>query len=137
MGGMVDGYGWSGLGSQEVSTKSGIKSAHYNFHNSPQMCLWQESKQYLAEFIHMRMRRLMVECDLESVKLVHVHKLGNYYRAQLNWALALLLEPRVRLFRDGLPAAKMQFRCHFYTVGKTASKLQCKLLIMMLTSFFR
>ncbi|KAL0851540.1 hypothetical protein ABMA28_007329 [Loxostege sticticalis] len=59
------------------------------------MCLWQESKQYLAEFIHMRMRRLMVECDLESVKLVHVHKLGNYYRAQLNWALALLLEPRV------------------------------------------
>ncbi|XP_028178554.1 ABC transporter A family member 4-like [Ostrinia furnacalis] len=59
------------------------------------ICLWQESKQYVNEFTHMRMRRLVAECDLESVRHEYVRNLGGYYRAQLSWAIALLMEPRI------------------------------------------
>ncbi|VVC95906.1 unnamed protein product, partial [Leptidea sinapis] len=38
--------------------------------------------------------RLLAECDLEGVKWQHVRDLDDYYRAQLCWAIAILLEPR-------------------------------------------
>ncbi|XP_050680524.1 ATP-binding cassette sub-family A member 17-like [Leptidea sinapis] len=60
-----------------------------------QLSLWQENKDYITEYGHLRSLRLLAECDLEGVKWQHVRDLDDYYRAQLCWAIAILLEPRI------------------------------------------
>ncbi|XP_026319552.1 ABC transporter A family member 3-like [Hyposmocoma kahamanoa] len=59
------------------------------------ICLWNEHQQYVAEYTHLRLQKLLRECDLEAVLNYRVSQLDVYYRAQLSWALALLMEPRV------------------------------------------
>ncbi|XP_039755169.1 uncharacterized protein LOC120630088 [Pararge aegeria] len=59
------------------------------------ICLWNESTETIAEYVEIRSKRLLSECDLEGHRHEYVRNLGAYYRAQLSWALALLLEPRV------------------------------------------
>lgn len=44
------------------------------------------------------MKQLMLECDLEKVKHEQVRNLDLYYKAQLCWAIAMLLEPRVNVY---------------------------------------
>ncbi|KAG6463098.1 hypothetical protein O3G_MSEX013666 [Manduca sexta] len=60
-----------------------------------EICLWRESNQYISEYGHIRSTRLLSECDLESVKHERVKNLSNYYKAQLCWAIAMLMEPRI------------------------------------------
>ncbi|CAF4949717.1 unnamed protein product [Pieris macdunnoughi] len=57
--------------------------------------LWNETSQFISEYGHLRSQSLMKECDLESVKNDYVRILDDYYRAQLCWAIAMLLEPRI------------------------------------------
>ncbi|XP_069364004.1 ATP-binding cassette sub-family A member 17-like [Maniola hyperantus] len=59
------------------------------------LCLWNESTETIEEYVEIRSKRLLSECDLESRRHEYVRNLGSYYRAQLCWAVALLLEPRV------------------------------------------
>lgn len=61
-----------------------------------QICTWNESKQYEREYEQIRTNCLLQECELVDVMDTQVDKLAMYYKAQLCWALALLLEPRVR-----------------------------------------
>lgn len=60
-----------------------------------QICLWKETQSYVYQYGHMRWRQLMKECNLELVQHEPVQRLDAYYRAQLCWAVAVLLEPRV------------------------------------------
>ncbi|XP_059058370.1 ATP-binding cassette sub-family A member 17-like [Achroia grisella] len=60
-----------------------------------ELCLWNESKQYVTEYVHMRCKSLFEECHLDQVRYEYVKHLDVYYRAQLCWAIAVLLEPRV------------------------------------------
>lgn len=50
----------------------------------------------VIEYSFIRTIRLIRECDLERVKNERVRNLNIYYKAQLCWAIAMLLEPRVR-----------------------------------------
>ncbi|XP_022821324.1 ABC transporter A family member 3-like [Spodoptera litura] len=59
------------------------------------ICLWKKMKLSIFEYAHVRTKRLLKECDLESVKHERVRNLNIYYKAQLCWAIAMLLEPRV------------------------------------------
>ncbi|CAH2049945.1 unnamed protein product, partial [Iphiclides podalirius] len=59
-----------------------------------QICLWNESSEYITEYSQIRVQRLLKECDLTEVKNKRVKRLDDYYQAQLCWAIALLLEPR-------------------------------------------
>ncbi|XP_072947156.1 ATP-binding cassette sub-family A member 17-like [Epargyreus clarus] len=61
------------------------------------ICLWQESDQYITEYGHVRLTRLLTDCDLEGVRQEYVRNVDQYYRAQLCWALGILLEPKVIL----------------------------------------
>ncbi|CAH3968524.1 unnamed protein product [Pieris brassicae] len=58
------------------------------------LSLWNETSQFISEYGHLRSQSLLKECDLESVKNDYVGILDDYYRAQLCWAIAMLLEPR-------------------------------------------
>ncbi|KAF9420274.1 hypothetical protein HW555_003495 [Spodoptera exigua] len=59
------------------------------------ICLWNRMKLSIFEYAHVRTKRLLKECDLEKVKNERVRNLNIYYKAQLCWAIAMLLEPRV------------------------------------------
>ncbi|CAK1544413.1 unnamed protein product [Leptosia nina] len=59
------------------------------------LCLWNESSQFISEYGHLRSKDLMKECHLEEVKQEYVQNLDDFYRAQLCWAIAMLLEPRI------------------------------------------
>ncbi|XP_022126096.2 ABC transporter A family member 4 [Pieris rapae] len=59
------------------------------------LSLWNETSQFISEYGHLRSQNLLKECDLESVKNDYVRILDDYYRAQLCWAIAMLLEPRI------------------------------------------
>ncbi|KAF9803313.1 hypothetical protein SFRURICE_007159 [Spodoptera frugiperda] len=56
--------------------------------------LWKNMKLSIFEYAHVRTKRLLKECDLDTVKHERVRNLNIYYKAQLCWALAMLLEPR-------------------------------------------
>ncbi|CAG9581060.1 unnamed protein product [Danaus chrysippus] len=66
---------------------------HFTFYCS--ICLWNESSDYVSEYEHLRSIRLLAECELQSVCHEYVRNLGVYYQAQLCWAIAMLLEPRI------------------------------------------
>ncbi|CAG9118000.1 unnamed protein product [Plutella xylostella] len=57
--------------------------------------MWNESSYFMEEYAHIRQQRLLAECGLEAVALVKISQLSTYYQAQVCWALAMLLEPRV------------------------------------------
>ncbi|XP_061385750.1 ATP-binding cassette sub-family A member 17-like [Danaus plexippus] len=59
------------------------------------ICLWNESTDYVSEYEHLRSIRLLVECELKTVCHEYVRNLGVFYQAQLCWAIAMLLEPRI------------------------------------------
>ncbi|CAD0194554.1 unnamed protein product [Chrysodeixis includens] len=59
------------------------------------ICLWHQKKRNIFQYVHIRSKRLLKDCDLESVRFERVRNLNIYYRAQLCWAMAVLLEPRV------------------------------------------
>ncbi|XP_053616877.1 ATP-binding cassette sub-family A member 17-like [Plodia interpunctella] len=64
------------------------------------ICLWNETKHFITEYSHLRFKRLMAECYLENVKHVHIENLNMFFRAQLCWAIAVLLEPRIVIIPD-------------------------------------
>ncbi|XP_075977961.1 ABC transporter A family member 5-like [Anticarsia gemmatalis] len=66
---------------------------HFNVYSM--ICLWYEHTTGIIEYSLIRYRQLLKECDLESVRHARVGDLDDYYRAQLCWALAVLLEPRI------------------------------------------
>ncbi|XP_049878156.1 retinal-specific phospholipid-transporting ATPase ABCA4-like [Pectinophora gossypiella] len=66
---------------------------HFTFYI--QICMWNESNQAILEYRHIRIKQLLTECELEGLWKVRVANLGTYYRVQLSWAIALLLEPRI------------------------------------------
>nr|XP_049704612.1 ATP-binding cassette sub-family A member 17-like [Helicoverpa armigera] len=70
-------------------------TVHEHFIMYTMICLWNQNKMSIVEYAHIRSKRLLKECDLESVRHERVRNLNIYYRAQLCWAIAMLLEPRV------------------------------------------
>ncbi|XP_012551102.2 cholesterol transporter ABCA5 isoform X1 [Bombyx mori] len=70
-------------------------TVHEHFTFFLDLCLWQESNEYVYEYGHIRSRCLLSDCDLETVQHERIGNLEDYYKAQLCWALALLLEPRI------------------------------------------
>ncbi|CAK1601646.1 unnamed protein product [Parnassius mnemosyne] len=60
-----------------------------------EICIWNESSSYVTEYSQIRMKRLLQDCDLKAVKDQFVENLDVYYQAQLCWAIAILLEPRI------------------------------------------
>ncbi|KAJ8735281.1 hypothetical protein PYW07_006901 [Mythimna separata] len=59
------------------------------------ICLWNHSQISISEYSHNRSKRLLQDCDLEAVRHERIRNLHIYYKAQLCWALAMMLEPRV------------------------------------------
>ncbi|KAJ0182774.1 hypothetical protein K1T71_002143 [Dendrolimus kikuchii] len=59
------------------------------------ICLWNESNLGRQEYSEIRTKQLMRECDLEKVKHEQIRNLDLYYKAQLCWAIAMLMEPRI------------------------------------------
>ncbi|CAG4983976.1 unnamed protein product [Colias eurytheme] len=59
------------------------------------LCLWNETSQYVSEYGHLRSKYLLKECGLEGVKREYIRNLDGYYKGQLCWAIAMLLEPRI------------------------------------------
>ncbi|XP_038207795.1 ABC transporter A family member 4-like [Zerene cesonia] len=59
------------------------------------LCLWNETSQYVSEYGHLRSKYLLKECNLEGVKREYIRNLDGYYKGQLCWAIAMLLEPRI------------------------------------------
>ncbi|KAJ8736633.1 hypothetical protein PYW08_007289 [Mythimna loreyi] len=83
------------------------------------ICLWRHAKLSIFEYTHNRSKRLLRECNLESVKHERIRNLNIYYKAQLCWAIAMLLEPRViviphfldrRLYTNVIKDKIMQYR---------------------------
>ncbi|XP_013188642.2 ABC transporter A family member 4-like [Amyelois transitella] len=64
------------------------------------LCLWNETIHFITQYSHIRIKRLLAECDLEEVKHEFIENLDMYYRAQLCWAIALVLEPRIIVIPD-------------------------------------
>ncbi|XP_068626404.1 ATP-binding cassette sub-family A member 17-like [Battus philenor] len=60
-----------------------------------EICLWYESSETVTDYGQVRLPKLLSESDLERVKNKKVKELDMYYQAQLCWAIALLLEPRI------------------------------------------
>ncbi|XP_013149332.1 PREDICTED: ATP-binding cassette sub-family A member 5-like [Papilio polytes] len=60
-----------------------------------EICLWHETNENIIEYSQVRIRQLLKEGDLEDVKDKQIKYLDVYYQAQLCWAIALLLEPRI------------------------------------------
>ncbi|KPJ00279.1 ATP-binding cassette sub-family A member 5 [Papilio xuthus] len=60
-----------------------------------EICLWHETNENIIEYSQVRIRQLLKEGDLEEVKDKQIKYLDVYYQAQLCWAIALLLEPRI------------------------------------------
>ncbi|CAH0724551.1 unnamed protein product, partial [Brenthis ino] len=71
------------------------------------ICLWNESSDYVTEYTHIRLTRLLPECDLEGVRHEYIRNLGIYYKAQLCWAIAMLIEPR--LYKKYITIVKLCF----------------------------
>ncbi|KAJ2940674.1 hypothetical protein O0L34_g14784 [Tuta absoluta] len=71
---------------------------HLHFYTM--LCLWYEDNDDVFEFSVIRHQILKEECDLTEVYLERVDSLSDYYRAQLCWAIAILMEPRVHQFFD-------------------------------------
>ncbi|CAH2102941.1 unnamed protein product [Euphydryas editha] len=59
------------------------------------LCLWNESSEFVTEYAHIRCKFLLPDCDLENVRHEFVRNLDHYYKAQLCWAIAILLEARI------------------------------------------
>ncbi|XP_061708226.1 ABC transporter A family member 5-like [Cydia pomonella] len=69
-----------------------------------QLSLWEQSDVEVEGYTLIHTPRLYKECDLQDVRDVYVRNLGNYYKAQLCWAIAIILEPRIvfiQSFIDG------------------------------------
>ncbi|XP_063549136.1 uncharacterized protein LOC134756238 [Cydia strobilella] len=72
----------------------------YNTH----LCLWDQSDEDIEGYTLTHTPRLYKECDLQDVRDTYVRNLGTYYKAQLCWAIAMILEPRIvfiQSFIDG------------------------------------
>ncbi|XP_063395629.1 ABC transporter A family member 4-like [Cydia fagiglandana] len=71
-----------------------------------QLCLWDQSDEEVESYIHTHTPRLYKESDLEDVREMYVRNLGTYYKAQLCWAIAMILEPRIVFIQNYIDGAK-------------------------------
>ncbi|XP_063616236.1 ABC transporter A family member 4-like, partial [Cydia splendana] len=70
------------------------------------LCLWDQSDEEVESYIQTHTPRLYKECDLEDVRDTYVRNLGTYYKAQLCWAIAMILEPRIVFIQNFTDGAK-------------------------------
>ncbi|CAB3240181.1 unnamed protein product [Arctia plantaginis] len=97
------------------------------------ICLWYEDTANVVEYGHIRYKQLVKECNLVSVAETRVRDLDHYYRAQLCWAIAMLIEPRVVLipnlqdepvYRSVIVDKIVQFRKYMTIVRLLFSSLE-------------
>ncbi|XP_063357969.1 ABC transporter A family member 4-like, partial [Cydia amplana] len=70
------------------------------------LCLWDQSDEEIEGYTLIHTPRLYKECDLQEVRDVYVRNLGTYYKAQLCWAIAMILEPRIVFIQSFIDGAK-------------------------------